>query len=313
MPPRQCAPASSAFLPLLPTSSPARYDRVFIPAVSPLALLALLYTVLVLYALQGERVVTELGAIARVAVPLLAYFALMWTAALAAARAFGWTYELAVTQAFTAASNNFELAIAVAVRLWRAQTAAPRGAHWRSLHCCLCTSPDHPQPVFRSPFATAAGRHIWCGQPGGAGCYCGSVGRGARPARPCVRCAVAATPPGLANAGGSASPLSVRCVPMGPRPGPSRPARLLNPRPCPSVFALLGFDVLQSLRQNAVSIVVSMRAAEAAAVAGVVLLPCCISWLPGSHTSAAVAMHRHALGGRAPVGTYWDLAGDRQT
>ncbi|KAI7841530.1 hypothetical protein COHA_004701 [Chlorella ohadii] len=91
------------------------YDRVFCPLVAPVSLLSLLYTIIVLYALQGARVVAQLGTIARVAVPLLVYFALMWAAALAAARCLRWPYDLAVTQAFTAASNNFELAIAVAV------------------------------------------------------------------------------------------------------------------------------------------------------------------------------------------------------
>lgn len=104
---------------------------------APLALVALLYTVLVLYALQGTRVVAELGAIAHVAVPLLAYFAVMWAAALAAARRLRWPYELAVTQAFTAASNNFELAIAVAVRWgggWVAQGSRGRVVNFACAH-----------------------------------------------------------------------------------------------------------------------------------------------------------------------------------
>jgi ACR3 family arsenite transporter len=90
-------------------------DKKFLPWFGPLALLALVYTVLVLFALQGHRVIDEIGNVFRVAVPLVLYFACMWTGTVVIARRFNSSYEQAVTQSFTAASNNFELAIAIAV------------------------------------------------------------------------------------------------------------------------------------------------------------------------------------------------------
>ena len=58
--------------------------------------------------------IDEIGTVFRLAVPLLIYFGLMWTGAMGVSYWLGWSYDLAVTQAFTAASNNFELAIAIA-------------------------------------------------------------------------------------------------------------------------------------------------------------------------------------------------------
>lgn len=91
------------------------YDSVFIPRFSPLALGGLLYTIVVLFAVQGRDVINEIGPASRVAVPMLLYFMIMFSVTLLLAYYFRFPYKLAVTQAFTASSNNFELAIAIAV------------------------------------------------------------------------------------------------------------------------------------------------------------------------------------------------------
>ena len=91
------------------------FDRVFIPRFSPLALVGLLYTVVVLFAVQSRDIINNIGSVLRVAVPLLCYFMLMFTLTLLLAYYFKFSYPYAVTQAFTASSNNFELAIAIAI------------------------------------------------------------------------------------------------------------------------------------------------------------------------------------------------------
>ncbi|OBT76283.1 hypothetical protein VF21_03293 [Pseudogymnoascus sp. 05NY08] len=91
------------------------YEGVFIRFISPLSLLGLLFTILVLFASQGRNVVHQIVSVVRVAAPLIVYFALIFFLALLACYKLGFGYKLATTQAFTAASNNFELAIAVAV------------------------------------------------------------------------------------------------------------------------------------------------------------------------------------------------------
>ncbi len=81
----------------------------------PVGLLALIYTVIVLFGLQGHQVINEIGDVFRVAVPMLLYFSTMWTSTVLIAWRARYTYDKAVTQAFTSSSNNFELAIAIAV------------------------------------------------------------------------------------------------------------------------------------------------------------------------------------------------------
>lgn len=90
-------------------------DKKFLPYFGPVALLALIYTVIVLFAAQGPQIVSQIGAVARTAVPMLLYFFAMWSGAFAIAWYTQAPYAYAVTQSFTASSNNFELAIAVAV------------------------------------------------------------------------------------------------------------------------------------------------------------------------------------------------------
>lgn len=91
------------------------YETTFLPRLGPFALYGLLYTVIILFALQGHAITARPGDVARIALPLLAYFAIMWTGSFALGRALGLPYERTATLAFTAAGNNFELAIAVAI------------------------------------------------------------------------------------------------------------------------------------------------------------------------------------------------------
>jgi arsenical-resistance protein len=93
----------------------AWYETRLLPRLSPLALYGLLFTIVVLFALQGDTITRQPAAVARIALPLLAYFAIMWTGGFALGRAVGLPYERTATLAFTAAGNNFELAIAVAI------------------------------------------------------------------------------------------------------------------------------------------------------------------------------------------------------
>jgi ACR3 family arsenite transporter len=91
------------------------YETRFLPAVGPVALYGLLFTIVVLFALQGRTITARPGDVARIALPLLAYFAIMFFGGFGLAHRLGLGYEKSTTVAFTAAGNNFELAIAVAI------------------------------------------------------------------------------------------------------------------------------------------------------------------------------------------------------
>ncbi|GIK02453.1 hypothetical protein Aspvir_006509 [Aspergillus viridinutans] len=91
------------------------YDRTFVKLISPLSLIGLLFTILVLFASQGRQVVHQIVSVVRVAAPLIVYFAVIFLITLLVTRQLGFGYKLSCTQSFTAASNNFELAIAVAI------------------------------------------------------------------------------------------------------------------------------------------------------------------------------------------------------
>src|SRR5690606_20427190 len=91
------------------------YERRVVPRVGPWALYGLLFTIVLLFALQGRAVTSRPFDVARIAVPLLLYFTVMWLAGMVAGRAIGLGYARTTTLAFTAAGNNFELAIAVAI------------------------------------------------------------------------------------------------------------------------------------------------------------------------------------------------------
>jgi arsenite transporter len=92
-----------------------RYEGVLLPKIGPWALYGLLFTIVVLFALQGRPITHRPGDVARIALPLLAYFAVMWFGAFALGKGLGLGYARTATLAFTAAGNNFELAIAVAI------------------------------------------------------------------------------------------------------------------------------------------------------------------------------------------------------
>ncbi len=91
------------------------YESRLVPRLGPLALYGLLFTIVILFALQGHAIASRPLDVARIALPLLAYFALMWAGSFTLGYRLHMSYERATTLAFTAAGNNFELAIAVAI------------------------------------------------------------------------------------------------------------------------------------------------------------------------------------------------------
>jgi len=96
------------------------YESEFLPAVGPWALYGLLFTIVILFALQGDQITNRPLDVARIALPLLAYFAIMWGGGYLLGALLHLGYERTTTLAFTAAGNNFELAIAVAIATYGA-------------------------------------------------------------------------------------------------------------------------------------------------------------------------------------------------
>jgi ACR3 family arsenite transporter len=90
-------------------------EQTFLPRIGPVALYGLLFTIVILFALQGDAITDAPLDVARIALPLIIYFAVMWGGAFAAGLRLGLSYERNTSIAFTAAGNNFELAIAVAI------------------------------------------------------------------------------------------------------------------------------------------------------------------------------------------------------
>ncbi len=91
------------------------YEGTFLPRIGPVALYGLLFTIVILFALQGDAITNAPWDVVRIAIPLVVYFAVMWGGAFAIGVAMGLPYDRNTSIAFTAAGNNFELAIAVAI------------------------------------------------------------------------------------------------------------------------------------------------------------------------------------------------------
>ncbi|MCJ1421934.1 hypothetical protein MMC32_008301 [Xylographa parallela] len=103
-------------------ANPDWYDKKFLKWASPWSLIGLLFTILVLFASQGHQVVHQIVSVVRVAAPLIVYFGTTFFFTLFVTQMLGFGYKLSATQSFTAASNNFELAIAVAVATYGANS-----------------------------------------------------------------------------------------------------------------------------------------------------------------------------------------------
>ena len=105
-------------LTLVPVKGRDWYDNTFIPKIGPTALLGLLYTIMIMFAMQGNRLIELPLDVVRIAIPMVIYFVAMFTLTFFLSRRMGFTYEETAALSFTASGNNFELAIAIAIGVY---------------------------------------------------------------------------------------------------------------------------------------------------------------------------------------------------
>ena len=150
------------------------YESRLLPRIGPIALYGLLFTVVVLFALQGRTITAQPLDVVRIALPLLAYFAVMWFGAFAVARRLRLSYERTVSLAFSAASNDFELAIAVAIGVFGAASGQALAG---------VVGPLIEVPVLLGLVYLALWLHRRLDWPEGAGAGAGSTADDAPPGR----------------------------------------------------------------------------------------------------------------------------------
>ncbi len=157
------------------------YESKFLPRIGPIALYGLLFTVVVLFALQGKTITSQPVNVVRIALPLLAYFVIMWFGGVAIARRLRLTYARTASLAFSAASNDFELAIAVAIGVFGATSGqalagvvgplieVPVLLGWSTSPCGCTAGSDGPKtrPPVPRPLPARALRSARPGSPAG--------------------------------------------------------------------------------------------------------------------------------------------------